>query len=494
MNILLINPEGPVTFWSFKNALKFTSHKAVLPPLGLLTVAAMLPAEWKQKLVDMATTRLSDRHIRWADYVLISAMYIQKPSVHKIVQRCKELKRPIVAGGPLFTAVPEEFDDIDHLILNEAEITLPAFLRDLSNGRPKHIYQSERWADLTKTPIPRWTNVSMRRYATMSIQYSRGCPFDCDFCNVTALFGRRIRTKTADQVLAELDRLYEAGWRGQVFFVDDNFIGHAARLKREVLPRIIDWMRKHKHPFTFNTQASINLADDEELMTLMARAGFDCVFVGIESPSEESLAECNKRQNCGRDLVACVKKIQHFGMQVQAGFIVGFDSDSESIFDNLIHFIEQSGIVTAMVGLLNAPMGTDLYRRLRSEDRLLPHVSGDNTDFSMNFVPQMKYDDLLAGYRRIVTTIYTPSQFYDRVRTFLDEYRPLTNVRRRIRHSEIKALVRSLWRLGIIDSGRRHYWKLIFGTFRHPRHLHLAVTLAIYGFHFRRVFGVDDTV
>jgi len=489
MKILLVSPDVPDTFWSFKNALKFISKKAGLPPLGLLTVAAMLPESWEQKLVDMAVTGLSDGDIQWADYVFISAMYVQKPYVLNIIERCKGLNARIVAGGPLFMAVPEEFDDVDHLILNEAEITLPLFLDDLGRGCPKHIYRTDQWADMSRTPVPRWTGVPMKRYAAMSIQYSRGCPFDCDFCNVTTLFGHKIRSKTADQIISELDRLYEAGWRSHVFFVDDNFIGHAPRLKRDLLPRMAEWMRRRRYPFTFNTQASINLADDPELMDMMATAGFNCVFIGIESPNDESLAECNKRQNRGRDMVACVKEIQRHGMQVQAGFIVGFDSDHESVFDNLIHFIQHSGVVTAMVGLLNAPMGTRLYSRLDSEDRLLPHVSGDNTDFTMNFVPRMDFDELLAGYRRLVTTIYTPKYYYARVRTFLKSYKPFVHAQGRMHYCDVKAFFKSLWRLGIADSGRRHYWRLLAWTLRHPRHLHIAVQLAIYGFHFRRVFG-----
>jgi radical SAM superfamily enzyme YgiQ (UPF0313 family) len=491
MNILLVNPEGPATFWSFKNALKFTSKKAAFPPLGLLTVAAMLPDDWSKRVIDMAVSPLRDRDIEWADYVFISAMYIQKASVKQIVDRCRKLGRKTVAGGPLFNVAPRDYDDIDHLILNEAELTLEPFLDDLQHGCAKHIYKSDQWADMTETPAPDWSGLPMKRYAAMSVQYSRGCPFECDFCNVTTLFGRKIRTKTPDQILLELDSLYHAGWRGQVFFVDDNFIGNAPKLKRNLLPRMIEWSQRRRFPFTFNTQASINLADDPELMSLMTQAGFNCVFVGIESPSEESLAECSKRQNRGRDLIACVKEIQSSGMQVQAGFIVGFDSDQESIFDNLIRFIQQSGIVTAMVGLLNAPMGTSLYRRLHGEERLLPKVSGDNTDFSMNFIPRMESGELLAGYRKVVTTIYAPRPYYERVRTFLQDYKPVVKSHGRARYSDLKAFFTSLWRLGIVDRGRRYYWKLLFWGLRHPRNLHLAITMAIYGFHFRRVFGVD---
>ncbi len=491
MRVLLVSPEVPATFWSFNSALKFIAKKATVPPLGLLTVAAMLPEHWEQRLVDMATTKLSDRDIEWADYVFISAMYVQKESVQKVVQRCKNLQKPIVAGGPMFTCFPDKFEDIDHLVLNEAEVTLPAFIEDLERGRAKHIYQSDEWADMTETPGPRWGDLPMNRYAAMSIQYSRGCPFNCDFCNVTSLFGHKLRTKSADQIIRELDNIYESGWRSRVFFVDDNFIGHTKKLKLELLPRMIEWMKRHEYPFDFNTQASINLADDPELMDMMVQAGFNCVFIGIESPDDKCLAECNKGQNRGRDLVASVKTIQQHGIQVQAGFIVGFDSDHERVFDNLIQFIQRSSVVTAMVGLLNAPVGTKLYSRLDSEGRLLPGISGDNTDFTMNFKPRMQRDKLLEGYRKILTTIYSPRRYYERVGSFLKDYKPLDTARHRVRFNELRAFFVSIWKLGILDPGRVYYWKLMFWAFRHPKHLYLAVQLAIYGFHFRRVFQMQ---
>ncbi|MBN2183293.1 MAG: B12-binding domain-containing radical SAM protein, partial [Sedimentisphaerales bacterium] len=327
MKILLINPDIPLTFWSFKKALKFISRKAVVPPLGLMTVAAILPRQWEKKLVDMTTTKLRDRDIRWADYVFITGMHIQRKSADQVIERCRKNGTKIVAGGPLFTSIPEQYVHVDHLVLKEAELTLPLLIRDIQNGCPRKVYNTHEKADLHQTPIPLWNLAKVKKYAMMCIQYSRGCPFDCDFCDVTTLFGHKIRTKTTDQVLEELESLYAMGWRDEVFFVDDNFIGNKKLLKTELLPAVIKWMKQRKFPFTFNTQASINLSDDEELMDLMVQAGFDCVFVGIESPNEESLSECNKLQNKGRDLVACVKKIQRFGMQVQAGFILGFDSD-----------------------------------------------------------------------------------------------------------------------------------------------------------------------
>jgi radical SAM superfamily enzyme YgiQ (UPF0313 family) len=488
MKILLVNPEVPPTFWSFKNALKFLSKDALLPPLGLLTVAGMLPRDWETKLIDMTTPKLRDRDIRWADYVFITAMLIQQKSADQVIERCRKMGVKVVAGGPLFTSLPEQYVHVDHLVLKEAELTLPLFVRDLQKGCPVKVYDTQEKADLRQTPAPLWDLIRMKRYAFMSIQYSRGCPFDCDFCDVTIQFGHKIRTKTTEQVLEELETLYSHGWRGDVFFVDDNFIGNKSLLKAELLPAMIDWMRTRQYPFSFNTQASIDLADDEELMELMVEAGFDCVFIGIETSDEDSLSECNKVQNQGRDLVACVKKIQRSGMQVQGGFILGFDSDKPPIFDGLIQFIQQSGIVTAMVGLLNAPKGTRLYHRLMTEGRLSEAGTGDNTDFSMNFVPKMEIKDLLMGYRKVVSTIYSPRTYYERVMTFLRNYKPVKYNKVRFRFCDIRAFLKSIWRLGIIDEGGLSYWKLIFWSLRRPRYLHLAVTLAICGFHFRTIF------
>jgi radical SAM superfamily enzyme YgiQ (UPF0313 family) len=448
----------------------------------------MLPREWEMRLVDMAVNELRDEDICWADYVFISGMYIHRVAVRTIINRCKELGRKVVAGGPIFTALPEEYDDVDHLVLNEAEITLPEFLRDLANGSAGHIYKADKFADVRDTPIPLWKLIDRRHYVSISVQYSRGCPFNCDFCDVTTLFGHKSRVKSREQILAELEKLYEIGWKGGVFFVDDNFIGNKEHLKKEILPAIIGWMRKRNYPFRFNTQASINLADDDELMKLMVEAGFDCVFVGIETTRTECLAECNKVQNKGRDLIDSVKRIQQAGMEVQAGFIVGFDKDDNSIFDELIRFIQGSGIVTAMVGLLNAPKGTRLYKRLMDEKRLTELGSGDNTDLTMNFVPVMDRDDLLKGYKKIVQTIYSHKDYYNRIKTFFKNYRPARRNNGSISCEEIRAILNSMWQLGIVHKGRRYYWKLIGWALRRPEYLELACTFAIYGFHFRKMF------
>ena len=489
MNILLVYPQYPLTFWSFKYALKFIAKKASLPPLGLLTVAAMLPPEWEQRLVDLNVKKLTDADLRWADYVLLSAMSIQKESADEVIGRCKRLGVKVIAGGPLFTAHPGDYDQVDHLVLNEAEVTLPRFLEELAQGTPQQIYTSDRWADLSSTPSPRFDLLKMKHYASMNIQYSRGCPFDCDFCNITVLYGRAPRTKGADQIVAELDALYRGGWRSSVFIVDDNFIGNKGKLKKEVLPAIIAWMERRRHPFKLYTEVSINLSDDKELMALMVRAGFDQVFIGIESPNEDSLAECSKLQNRNRDLIANVRTIQNAGLEVQAGFIVGFDKDPDSIFERLIAFIQESGIATAMVGLLNAPAGTKLHRRLEQEGRIIKSVTGDNTDFSINFVPKMDSDTLVSGYRRILGTIYAPKHYYARVKRFLKEYRPPRIKRGRLQLMHLRAMAQSVVRLGIIGRERFQYWKLLaWSLFRKPRLLPLAITLSIYGHHFRRVF------
>jgi radical SAM superfamily enzyme YgiQ (UPF0313 family) len=491
LKILLVYPQYPDTFWGFKHALKIISKKAAYPPLGLLTVAAMLPDSWEKKLVDMNVTSLTDEDLEWADYVFISAMVVQKNSVKEVVARGKKFNTKIVAGGPLFTTGYEEFEGVDHFVLGEAEITLPLFLEDLEKGCARHIYTSDERPDITKTPVPMWSLINMKKYASMNIQYSRGCPFNCEFCDIIILNGHKPRTKDKDQVLAELDALYNQGWRSAVFIVDDNFIGNKRKLKAEILPAIIEWMREKKHLFSLFTEASINLADDEELMRLMVEAGFDRVFVGIETPNEESLVECNKFTNINRDLVASVKKIQNYGFEVQGGFIVGFDSDPLSIFKSQISFIQKSGIVTAMVGLLNAPRGTALYKRLKKENRLLKDFSGNNMDFSLNFVPKMNSETLINGYKHILDTIYSPKQFYERVKIFLKEFKPQKRKGKfRLPSYQLRGFIKSMWFLGVRENGRRDYWKFFASTLlRHPRSFPLSVSLAVYGFHFRKVIA-----
>jgi radical SAM superfamily enzyme YgiQ (UPF0313 family) len=486
MNVVLIYPEFPDTFWTFRRALRFIGKKAVSPPLGLLTVAAMLPPEWPKRLVDANVTVLTKEDLAWADCAFISGMIVQREPAHQIITRCKEAGVLVVAGGPLFTIEHQRFEEVDHFVLNEAELTLPPFLADLKQGRAKHIYATSDFADILETPIPLWELVDLDKYATMEVQFSRGCPFDCEFCNVTVLLGHRPRTKTAQQIIIELDTLYDLGWRASVFFVDDNLIGNKRHLKTELLPALIEW-QKDRLGISFSTEASINLVDDERLMQMMVEAGFRSVFIGIETPDEDSLAESNKKQNMNRDLVEDVKRIQRAGLQVRGGFIVGFDNDRLSIFQRQIDFIQRSGIVTAMVGLLQAPPGTRLYQRLNQEGRLLDRMSGDNVDGTTNIIPKMDLDTLHSGYENIMRYIYSPEHYRQRVITFLREYRPPKSIAPRD-FEYVLAFFRSVYHLGIVDEARSHYWKLLFWTlFHRPGHLPMAITLAIYGFHFRKI-------
>ncbi len=494
MNILMVYPQYPDTYWSFKHALRFISKKAAVPPLGLITVSAMLPTTWQKKLVDMNVSALLTSDIVWADYVFISAMYIQKESVSNIIEECIKYKVKIVAGGPLFTQEFNNYPQIDHFILNEAEITLPLFLKDLDNGHPpKKIYKTDEYADITLTPVPDYHLLSRKDYAFMNIQVSRGCPFSCDFCEITALLGRKVRMKDTNQIIKELEILYNLNWRGSVFIVDDNFIGNKKEIKNNLLPAMKKWMQIHKYPFTFNTETSINLADDEELMSLMIETGFSSTFIGIETPEEKSLQECNKVQNKNRDLLQSVKKIQNAGLQVSGGFIVGFDSDSPTVFQRQIDFIQQSGIVSAMVGLLNAPKNTRLYQRLEAENRLTTEATGSNTDLSMNFIPKMNYQELMEGYKTIIQNIYTVKPYYKRIRQFLLNYRRLHARQKKIEFSYLKAFIKTIIIIGIINKGRGEYWKfLIWTLLKRPGLFMDAITFVVYGYHFRTVYGLRN--
>lgn len=488
MNVLLISPETPSTFWSFRNALKFVSKKSSEPPLGLLTVAAMLPEKWRIRLIDMNVRSLKDIDLYWADYVFLTGMNIQRRSFQEVVSRCQSLGVKVVAGGPMITTEHETFSGIDHFILNEAEATLPRFLEDFEAGSARPLYRSDRFPELDGTPVPRWDLLDKKKYASMSVQYSRGCPFDCEFCSITLLNGRKPRTKETDQFLAELDSLYRFGWRGDVFIVDDNFIGHKNRLKHDLLPALIHWSEEKKYPFHFTSEVSMNLADDQALTDMMVRAGFEHVFIGIETPNNESLAECGKSQNLNRDMSVSVHQLQKQGLRVSGGFIVGFDHDPPSIFERQIQFIRNSHIVTAMVGILNAPSGTRLFQRMQSEKRLLGVMSGDNMDGSTNFVTRMHPQKLSEGYKKILRTIYSPKEYYIRVKSMIREFRPFPNVKPHITWTDIKALFKSMWILGIVEKGKQYYWKLFLYTlFRCPKKFALAITLSIYGFHFRKI-------
>jgi len=485
MKVLLAYPKYPDTFWGFKKALKFISKKAAFPPLGLLTVASMLPEDWGKKLVDMNMEKLKQNDLDWADIVFVSGMLIQKESAKEIIRQCKESGKTVVAGGPAFNAESDSYPDVDHLVLDEAEITLPLFLKDLAAGKPQRVYTSKERPDIRETPTPMWSLIDMKKYAAMAVQYSRGCPFNCEFCDIILLNGRKPRTKAPDQMVAELQALYDAGWKAGVFIVDDNFIGNKKRVK-EMLPHIIEWQKKNNYPFTLFTEASVDLGADFELMNLMSKANFNKVFLGIETPNPESLEECGKNQNTVFNVAECVKNIQQYGMQVMGGFIVGFDSDTENIFESQVKFIQNMGIVTAMVGLLEAPPQTRLWNRLKAEGRLLVEGSGNNTDGSLNFIPKMGSKPLIEGYKWLVQNIYSPRYYYDRIDTFVHNFNPTAKAKLSL--SDFKALLKSTWRIGIFSKSSILYWKIIFKTtFVKFRALPNVIELAILGVHYQYI-------
>jgi len=486
-SILLVYPKYTETFWSFKYALKIIGKKAAYPPLGLLTIAGMMPKDWDKKLIDMNVEKLKDEDIKKVDYVFISAMIIQKESAVKAIVQIKKIGKPIVAGGPLFTTGWEEFSQIDHFVLGESEDTFPLLVNDIKKDTVKKTYINKEFPDIKKSPVPDWSLINTSKYNSLCIQYSRGCPFNCEFCDIVILNGRIPRFKTKEQIISELDAIYNQGWRGGVFFVDDNFIGNKARVKKDQLPSIIKWQKERNYPLSFNTQASINLADDPELANLMVEAGFTTVFVGIETPDSKGLSECGKHQNENRDLVLSVKKIQNAGLEVQGGFIVGFDSDKTSIFQRQIDFIQKSGIVTAMVGVLIALPKTRLYKRLSETNRITEETLADNTKFSsLNFVPKMDKETLLNGYKKILKTIYEPKNYYERIKTLIREFKPPKRGLQKLKLYHIKALLYSFWTLGIKNRGRYYYWKLIlWSLFKHPRHFPYTIGFSIIGIHFR---------
>jgi radical SAM superfamily enzyme YgiQ (UPF0313 family) len=486
MNVLLVSPETPTTFWSLKHAVRFISRRAAFPPLGLLTVAAMLPKDWNLRLVDLNVRPLRDADLHWCDYVMTSAMIVHRESVEEIIERAARVARPVIGGGPLFTTGHDEFAGRVHAVVGEAETIIDKVIRDMEADQLRDVYRSSGFPDVSTVPVPRWDLINLRHYATMPIQFSRGCPYDCEFCDVIVMNGRRPRTKSPSQMLRELDALADAGWRGRVFVVDDNFIGNRVRVK-EFLRALVAWRAERGVDFSFLTEASIHLADDPELLDLMVRAGFHSVFVGLETPIAESLLECNKQHNAGRDLAEGVRIIQRSGIEVMGGFIVGFDNDPREIFELQFDFIQRTGIATAMVGLLTALPKTRLYQRLLGEGRIDTAATGNNTEAVLNFAPKLDREYLVGGYRRLMNSLYDPATYYQRVLTFLAEYRP-HGPRLRITADDVMAFIRSLWTMGVRHKGRGAYWSFLARVLtRYPRQLPAAVALAIHGFHYRIV-------
>jgi len=486
MKVLLVYPRSPDTFWSFKHVLRFVSKRAAFPPLGLLTVAAMLPREWTLELVDMNVTDLRDDDLRRADYIMLSGMIVHRSSAHDVAARCAALGKTVIAGGPLFTTGHHDFPEIPHFVLGEAEDVIGQLVEDMRRGAVKPEYRAAEWPDVRKTPVPRWDLLRMSDYVTMPVQFSRGCPFTCEFCDIVIMNGRVPRTKTPAQVVRELEALRLAGWKKMVFIVDDNFIGNRKRA-RELLGAMIEWRARVRATMGFLTEASVNLADHEDLCELMVATGFKKVFLGIETPSASGIDECGKTQNSRRDLAETVRTLQRSGLEVMGGFIIGFDTDPPDIFARQYEFIQRTGVVTAMVGLLTALPQTALYQRLAREGRLLAETRGNNTDAAVNFATRLDRDYIISGYRELMRKLYAPRDYNRRIRAFLralEQRGPAM----RISWSDLQAFLKSVWLLGVWHRGRRAYWGLFWWTLlSRPRKLHAAMELSIMGHHFRRI-------
>lgn len=487
MKVLLVNPEFPDTYWSFRHALPFEGKRAAFPPLGLLTVSALLPPSWERRLVDLNVQSLKTSDIDWADIVFATAMLVQKHSLKQVVQRCKARGKRVVLGGPYVTTTIEDLPEVDHIFLGEAETTLPRFITDLARGEAKRSYQAAERPPLSETPLAHFHLANLKRYSSMSVQYSRGCPFSCEFCDIIEIYGRVPRTKSNQQMLAEFDALRDLNWRGTVFIVDDNFIGNKRNV-RQLLPELAQWQKRNGYPFSLITESSVNLADDEPLLDSMREAGFRRVFLGIETPVDESLKEAQKSQNRG-NLLDSVKKIQSYGMEVMAGFIVGFDNDPDDIFERQIDFIRKSAIPLAMVGLLNALPDTQLWKRLEREGRLLGEASGNNTSCTFNFKTRMDPTALIQGYQYIMRTIYSPREYYQRA---FDSMKRTAQEFSEPQHynliNSFTSLARVLLKLGVVDNERKEFWRFLSQTLIH-QHDKLAesLRLAAMGYHFRKL-------
>jgi len=489
MRVLLIYPLFPKSFWSFEKALELVNRKAFLPPLGLVTVAAILPQEWDYKLVDRNVRSVTEAEWAWADVVLLSAMIVQKDDFIAQIQEAKRRGKLVAVGGPYATALPDEAEaaGADYLILDEGEITLPLFVEAIQKGEPNGTFRANGdRPDVTITPIPRFDLLEFSAYDNMSVQFSRGCPFQCEFCDIIVLYGRKPRTKTPAQLIAELDRLRELGWQRSIFMVDDNFIGNKRNVKL-LLQELKPWMAKHNYPFHFSTEASVDLAKDPELMELMVDCNFNGVFLGIETPDEDSLALTQKFQNTRDSLSEAVAAINRTGLRVMAGFIIGFDGEKAGAGDRIVRFVEQTTIPVAIFSMLQALPDTALWHRLKKEGRLLNKLSNINQTTLMNFVPTRPMEEIVREYVEGFWALYDPLNYLERTyRHFLTIGTPNHKSRlRKINWNSIRALLIVCWRQGIVRKTRVKFWLNLIGILRHnPRVWEHYLAICALGEHF----------
>lgn len=487
MKVLLLYPETPDSFWSFKKSCNLAGRQALLPPLGLLTVAALLPAEWDFRLVDLNTGRITRDDWDWADLAMISGMLIHKPGVLALIRDAKANRKPVAVGGPYATSLPQEVLDAgaDFLILGECESTIPFFLQALKEGKKTGVIREEAKPDMSLSPIPRFDLVNLADYEVLSIQTSRGCPFNCEFCDVVNLFGRKPRYKEPSQVIAELEAIDRLGFRGTVFISDDNFIGNKDHT-RAILERLIPWMKSHGEPFGFWTQASVNLGQDLEMIDLLTAANFSTVFLGVESPDEELLRLNRKFQNISNPAAQSLANISANGLTPMASFVIGFDREKPGAGDRICEFVEANHIPLVVVNTLHVLPNTSLWERLKRQGRLLEDkVTGDmNFLGSLNYLPDRPEAEILGEYVRAVDRLYEPSNYFYRLymhclntrptRRHLQQpeakesiptrKKPQLPLRSRLR--DIRTLAKGLWRNGVLAAYRRQFWWQLWNLYR----------------------------
>jgi radical SAM superfamily enzyme YgiQ (UPF0313 family) len=505
MRTLLLYPEFPKTFWSYEKILELVNRKVLLPPLGLVTVAALLPQEWEMKLVDRNVREVTEEEWNWAELVVISGMIVQKADMAEQIARAKSRGLTVAVGGPFASSTPDapELDLADFKILDEGEITLPMFVEAIGGGERRGTFSANgEKPDVTSTPVPRFDLLDFSAYDSMSVQFSRGCPFQCEFCDIIVLYGRKPRTKTPDQLIAELQRLYELGWRRSIFLVDDNFIGNKRNAKL-LLPMLKQWQIEHRYPFSFATEASVDLAGDDELMQMMAECRFDSVFLGIETPDESSLETAKKLQNTRSSLEESVDRITSYGIRVMAGFIIGFDGEKQGAGDRIVQFVSRTGIPAAMMGMLQALPNTGLWHRLEKEGRLIQERSdakGVNQTNLLNFKPTRPIRDIAQEYVDAFCNLYEPNAYIDRVEHYYlkmgrprwQEFVPSALGKPSLPSwTDIRALSIVIWRQGVMRDTRWRFWSSLFTIARsNPRNFEQFVVTLAHNEHFQEYRAV----